>query len=189
MHFGLSEDQQEIKRVARQLLADRSPMAKVREAAEAECYDEALWSSLVELGWPGIAVSEQYGGQGLGAVALAVVVEELGYACAATPLLSTATAAAVIDTCGTAEQRARWLPALTSGEQRAGIGSAELVADAQDAAVIVLIDGDEARLITEPDVEPFIAIDPTRRFGTVVAWRGRAARRRRDGQGQGGDRR
>jgi alkylation response protein AidB-like acyl-CoA dehydrogenase len=167
MHFDLTEDQKEIKRVARELLADRSPIAKVREAAEAGRYDDALWRELVELGWPGIAVAEQHGGQGLGAVALAVLLEEAGYACAATPLLSTATAAAVIDACGTAEQRDRWLPGLLSGELTAGIGAAELAADAEGAAVVVLLDEDEARLVTSPEVEPFAAIDPTRRFAAV----------------------
>jgi alkylation response protein AidB-like acyl-CoA dehydrogenase len=167
MHFDLTEDQKEIKLVARQLLADRSSMARVREAAEAGRYDESLWGDLVELGWPGIAVSEEYGGQGLGMVALAVLLEELGYACAATPLLSTATAAAVIDACGTTAQRAQWLPALISGEQTAGIGTAELAADAEGAGLVVLIDGDAAELVVAPHVEPFIAIDPTRRYGTV----------------------
>src|SRR4051794_40225576 len=131
MDFDLSQDQQEIKGVARELLAARSPWAKVREAAEAKRYDEALWSELVELGWPGIAVAEQHGGQGLGAVELAVLLEELGYACAATPFLSTATAAAVIGATGTPEQQARWLPALASGEATAGIGTRELRADAE----------------------------------------------------------
>ena len=111
MDFDLNEDQKEIKRVARELLTARSPWAAVREAAEAGSYNSALWAELVELGWPGIAVSEEHGGQGLGAVALAVLLEELGYACAATPLLSTATAASVIDACGSAPARERWLPA------------------------------------------------------------------------------
>ena len=115
MDFDLSSDQREIKDVARELLAARSPFAQVREAAEAAAYDAALWRELVELGWPGIAVAEEHGGQGLGAVELAVLVEELGYACAATPFLSTATAAAVIQATGTDEQRARWLPGLASG--------------------------------------------------------------------------
>ncbi len=108
----------------------------MREAAEADTYDAALWSELVELGWPGIAVAEEYGGQGLGAVELAVLLEELGYACAATPFLSTATAAAVIQATGTDEQRARWLPGLASGELTAGIGTRELAADAAGAAVV-----------------------------------------------------
>ena len=167
MHFDLTEDQKEIKSVARRFLADRAPIASVREAAEEGRYDEALWADLVELGWPGIAVSEEYGGQGLGMVALAVLLEELGYACAATPLLSTATAAAVIDACGTVAQRDRWLPALISGEQTAGIGTAELAADAEGAGLVVLIDGDVAELVAAPEVTPFSAIDSTRRYGTV----------------------
>jgi alkylation response protein AidB-like acyl-CoA dehydrogenase len=167
MHFDLNDDQREIERVARELFADRSPMAKVREAAETGRYDEALWEELADLGWPGIAVSEDHGGQGLGAVELAVLLEQVGYACAATPLLCTATAAATIDACGSDEQRARWLPALVSGEQTAGIGTAELAADAVGAAVVVILDGEEAELVTAPEVEPFPTIDPTRRFGTV----------------------
>jgi alkylation response protein AidB-like acyl-CoA dehydrogenase len=169
MHFDLNDTQQEIKRVAHELLASRSPFAKVREAAESGKYDPALWQELVELGWPGIAVGAEHGGQDLGAVELAVVLEELGYACAATPLLSTATAAAVIQATGTPEQRERWLPALASGEATAGLGSAELAADAHDAAVIVLLDGDEAQLVDRQsaDVTAVETIDPTRRFATV----------------------
>jgi alkylation response protein AidB-like acyl-CoA dehydrogenase len=166
--FDLSPDQREIKDVARELLSARSPFAKVRAAAEAGEYEAALWSELVALGWPGIAVAQEHGGQGLGAVELAVLVEELGYACAATPFLSTATAAAVIQATGTDEQRARWLPGLVSGELRAGIGTRELAADAAGAAVAVMLDGEEAELIVAPQTEDFVSIDPTRRFATVT---------------------
>ena len=167
MDFDLTEDQREIKNVARELLAARSPFAKVREAAEAAQYDEALWREIVELGWPGIAVAEEHGGQGLGAVELAVLLEELGYACAATPFLATAVGAAVIQAGGTDEQRARWLPGLITGELRAGLGSADLVVDGHGADVVVLLEDDGARLLAEADSEPLVAIDPTRRFATV----------------------
>jgi len=50
----------------------------VRQAADAGQYDALLWHEIVDLGWPGIAVAEPYGGQGLGAVELAVLLEELG---------------------------------------------------------------------------------------------------------------
>jgi alkylation response protein AidB-like acyl-CoA dehydrogenase len=166
--FDLSPEQREIKDVAHKLLAARSPFAKVREAAEAATYEAALWGELVELGWPGIAVAAEHGGQGLGAVELAVLSEELGYACAATPFLSTATAAAVIQAAGTEAQRARWLPGLASGELTAGIGTRELAADAAGAAVVVVLDGDTALLIESPETEPFVSIDPTRRFATVA---------------------
>jgi alkylation response protein AidB-like acyl-CoA dehydrogenase len=165
--FDLTDDQKEIKRVAHELLAERSPFAKVREAAEAGEYDFGLWRELIELGWPGIAVAEEHGGQGLGAVELAVLLEELGYACAATPFLSTAVAAAVIQSAGTPAQQARWLPGLASGEVTAGIGTAELAADAVGAAVAVLVDNGDAVLIEGPDAEPLTSIDSTRRFATV----------------------
>lgn len=171
MDFDYSDEQKQIKRVAHDLLASRSPFGKVREAAEAATYDQELWRELAELGWPGIAVSAQHGGQDLGMVELAVVLEELGYACAATPLPSSATAAAVIEATGTPGQRSRWLPALCSGEATGGIGTRELAADAADAAVIVLIDGDEGLLVerSAADVRELVTIDPTRRFATVAA--------------------
>jgi len=167
LDFDLTEDQREIRNVAGELLAARSPMSKVREAADAGRYDERLWEEIVELGWPGIAVAEEHGGQGLGAVELAVLLDELGYACAATPFYSCAVAAAVIQAAGSEAQRRRWLPGLASGELTAGVGTADLAADADGAAVVVLIDGDEARLLVAPRTEPLEMIDPTRRFARV----------------------
>ncbi|MHB8658146.1 MAG: acyl-CoA dehydrogenase family protein [Solirubrobacteraceae bacterium] len=167
MDFDLTEEQKHIKAVARELLSARSPFSKVRTAADRGEYDSVVWQELVDLGWPGIAVAETHGGQGLGAVELAVLLEELGYACAATPFLSTATAAAVIQATGSDEQRERWLPGLASGELRAGIGTLGLVADGVGAAVAIVLDGDDAQLIESPEAEPFVSVDPTRRFGVV----------------------
>src|SRR4051812_16730680 len=176
MDFDLSADQKEIKDVARELLAARSPWAKVREAAEAREYGDALWRELAELGWPGIAVAEEHGGQGLGAVELAVLLEELGYACAASPFLSTAVAAAVIEGCGSEEQRSRHLPALVSGEATAGVGTRELCADGTGASVLVLLDGDDAELVDGAcaQVDAITTIDGTRRFAKVHAGSGEA---------------
>src|SRR6187200_2751706 len=92
MLFDFTDDQHEIKRTAGYLLAKRSGFAQVREAAEAGRYDDGLWAELRELGWPGIAIAEEHGGQGLGVVELAILCEELGYACAASPFLSNAMA-------------------------------------------------------------------------------------------------
>src|SRR4051794_14800260 len=125
MNFDLSDDQHEIKRTARELLASRSTMERVRAAADAARYDDDLYKEIAELGWPGIAVSDEHGGQGLGMVELGVLLEELGYACAVTPFLSTATAAAVIQAVGSPAQRERWLPGLAAGEITAGGGARE----------------------------------------------------------------
>ncbi len=170
MRFGLTEDQLEIKRVARELLAARSSWSAVREAAEAAAYDPALWDELVSLDWPGIAVGESFGGQGLGMVELAALLEELGYACAATPFLSSAVAAAAIQAHGSEGQRSRWLPALATGSARAALGTRALCADGVGADVLVLRDrpSGEAGLVVGAEVATAETIDPTRRYATVV---------------------
>jgi len=177
MRFHLSEDQRDIQRTAHDLLGARSTWERVREHAEAGRYDDALWRELCELGWPGIAIGEEHGGQGLGAVELTVLLEELGYACAVTPFLGTVLAATAIDAAGSEAQRAEWLPRLASGEARGALGSAgALVPDAPGADVVVLLDV-EARTATLADpaaVEAVDAIDPTRRYGRVTSGGGEA---------------
>src|SRR4051794_36596952 len=122
MDFGFNDEQGAIKETAREMLAKRSPFSAVRQAAESRSYDDALWKEISELGWPGIAISEDDGGQGLGMVELAVLMEESGYACAPSPLLGTAGAALVISAAGSDEQRAEWLPKLASGEATGAFG-------------------------------------------------------------------
>ncbi len=170
MNFDFTEDQHEIKRTARDLLAKRSTFERVREAAEAGRYDDALWGELVELGWPGIAIGEEHGGQGLGTLELAILLEEAGYAVAGTPLLSTAAAALVIEAAGSDEHKAAWLPRLASGEATGALGEVgALVPDADAADVIVLVESGAARLLERgaAQVEPVAAIDPTRRYAMV----------------------
>src|SRR3954463_11818800 len=142
MDFGFTDDQQEIKRTAHDVLGNRSTFARVREAAEAGRYEDALWRELCELGWPGIAIAEEHSGQGLGFVELAVLLEELGYAVAPSPFLGSVLAALAIETAGSSAQKERWLPALASGESTGAFGTTELVPDAADAGVIVVAEAD-----------------------------------------------
>ena len=171
MNFDFSEDQHEIKRTARDLLAARSSFAAVRAASESGTPDAALWQELVELGWPGIAVAEEHGGQGLGLVELAVLLEELGYAVAVTPMLGCVLAAQAIEHGGDAGLRERWLPGLADGSVRGALGPVDgLVPDAPGADVLVLVEPDGgARVVGAADaqVEPVETIDPTRSYGRV----------------------
>ncbi len=177
MDFGLTDDQRDIQRTARDLLAERATFARVREHAEAGTTDTALWTELCELGWPGIAISEEYGGQGLGVIELAVLCEELGRVVAPVPFLGSAMAACVIEQAGTREQRERWLPGLASGETIGALagasdGTAELVVSGAEAGVIVLVEDDgSGRIVTpaEAEVTPVAAIDPTRSAARVSA--------------------
>src|SRR5579875_2910433 len=165
MDFDLNEDQREIKSVARELLGARSTWTRVREAAIAGEYDEKLWREIVELGWPGIAVSEENGGQGLGIVELAVLLEELGYACAAVPFLSTAVAAAIIDRYSSGDLLDE-LPGLLRGETRVGVGRSGLILDGADGPAVLLVDHGRVHTV-DSDREPMVTIDPTRRFGRI----------------------
>jgi alkylation response protein AidB-like acyl-CoA dehydrogenase len=110
MNFDLNEEQQEIRRTAKEFLGSRFAPEKVRKLGEARSHDEDLWKEISDLGWPGIAIAEDDGGQGLGMVDLAVLLEQAGYACAPSPLLGSAGAALAISAAGSDEQRAEWLP-------------------------------------------------------------------------------
>ena len=174
MNFDFTDDQQAIKRTAKDLLADRFKPERVRELAEAKAYDDEAWKEMCELGWAGIFIDEAHGGQELGAVELIILMEELGYALAPVPFLSNAAAGLAIQAAGSDEQRERWLPGLASGELRGTVGlardgDARLVPDAADADLIVLA-GEEGAVVAErssAEVEPFEALDATRRLGRV----------------------
>jgi alkylation response protein AidB-like acyl-CoA dehydrogenase len=176
MHFDFNDDQQAIKSTAREFLAARYTAAKMRELAEAGEYDDALWQEVAELGWPGIFIGEEHGGQGLGVLELVIVMEELGYALAPSPFFSNAAAGLVIQAAGSDEQKERWLPGIASGEALGTVGlvrngEAGLVPDADSAAVIVLVEGDSATLLegTEAQVQKRDTIDSTRRYFSVSA--------------------
>jgi alkylation response protein AidB-like acyl-CoA dehydrogenase len=174
MNFDLNDEQHEIKRTGHEFLAARFKPEKVRELAEARSYDDGLWKQISELGWPGIAIAEEDGGQGLGMVELAVLLEEAGIACAPTPLLGSAGAALVISEAGSDDQRAEWLPKLASGDATGSFGGfadgrSTLFCDLPTADVVVTFDGEGALLApaSEVDFEPFEAIDATRSYGLV----------------------
>ena len=177
MDFGLSDDQREIQGTARELLAERSRPERVREHAESGRTDEALWRELCGLGWPGIAIAEQYGGQGLGRIELSILCEELGSALAPVPFLPSVLASTLIEQAGSSEQRERWLPSLASGDATGALGvadggAAELVIGGPDATVLVLLDEERsARLLTpeQAEVSPAASIDPTRSAARVSA--------------------
>jgi alkylation response protein AidB-like acyl-CoA dehydrogenase len=176
LNFDFSDDQQAIERTAREFLAGRAGPERVRELAESGTYDDALWSQIAELGWPGIFIGEEHGGQGLGVIELVILQEALGYALTPTPFFSNAAAGFLIHQAGSDEQKQRWLPGVASGEQRGTLGvvangEAPLVPDADSAAVIVLVDGHTATLLEagSAELEMRDTIDSTRRFASVRA--------------------
>jgi len=117
MDFTLSEDQQAFRDTARDFAqAEMAPQA-ARWDEEAEFPVETLRKA-AELGFAGIYVKDDVGGSGLGRVDAAIIFEELAAACPSTAAYISIhnMASWMIDTWGTDEQRARWLPKLTRME-------------------------------------------------------------------------
>src|SRR4051812_16054968 len=119
MYFDLTDEQQAIKSTAHDLLASRFKSERLREIAACEDgFDASGWKEMAELGWAGLALPEEWGGQGLGIVDLAVLFEEMGYVCAPSPLLSNTIAGLALAFAGSDEQKERWLGPLAAGELR-----------------------------------------------------------------------
>jgi alkylation response protein AidB-like acyl-CoA dehydrogenase len=117
VYFDLNDEQQAIKSTAHDFLASRFKSERIREIAASESgFDEAGWKEMAELGWAGLALPEEWGGQGLGTVELAILFEEMGYALAPSPLLSNTIAGLALAAGGSDEQKERWLRPLAEGK-------------------------------------------------------------------------
>jgi alkylation response protein AidB-like acyl-CoA dehydrogenase len=108
-----------LQAAARDFLASRLSSEKLRSLAESDdAFDESLWQEMTELNWPGLLVSEEHGGQGLGTIELAVLMEQCGYALTPGPVFSNMLAALALEAAATGEQRDRYLAPLAAGEKR-----------------------------------------------------------------------
>ncbi len=133
MYFDLTDEQQAIKATARDFLAARYKSERIRELVRSESgFEQSDWNEMAELGWPGLALPEEWGGQGLGVVELAVLFEEMGYALAPSPLLSNTVVGLALALCGSDDQRERFLRPLAEG----GLRGAPALWDAGTPAMI-----------------------------------------------------
>jgi alkylation response protein AidB-like acyl-CoA dehydrogenase len=166
MNFGFNDEQSEIKSTANGFAQNRFKSEAVREQVEKGGFDEGIWKELSELGWAGIAISEEHGGQGLGMVELAILLEELGYVVAPTPFLANACAGLALEWAGSDEQKSSHLEGIATGEARGAIGSPEVFIDAEGAATPVIVDERGARILDPASAgfEELELIDETRGY-------------------------
>jgi alkylation response protein AidB-like acyl-CoA dehydrogenase len=166
MYFDLTDEQQAIKSTAHDFLASRFKSERLREiAASDDGFDPAGWQEMAELGWAGLALPEEWGGQGLGIVELAVLFEEMGYALAPSPLFSNTIAGLALSLCGSDDQRERYLRPLAVGEKRgtpalwdagspATIGDFAMEARADGAGVV--LDGEKTLVMDAAGADFFL---------------------------------
>ncbi|WP_110205401.1 acyl-CoA dehydrogenase family protein [Nocardioides daejeonensis] len=118
MHFGLTEEQQELAATVRTLLERRADSTSTRAATEsATGFDADLWQTLCEqIGVAAFAIPEEYDGAGFSLFETGIVAESLGYALAAVPLISSVVAAEALLGTGDAALCAELLPSIAGGE-------------------------------------------------------------------------
>ncbi|MPZ52083.1 MAG: acyl-CoA dehydrogenase [Acidimicrobiia bacterium] len=119
MDLTLTENQEMIAETARDLLEARSPIAHVRELVDdARGYSPELWTELSEMGWTGLAIPEDHGGEGAGFVELCLIIEAMGGTLLPGPFVPTvAIAATAITEHGSDTLKKDHLGAIASGER------------------------------------------------------------------------
>ena len=119
MDFAYSDEQQAAIELARQILGDFASPQRLRalEQSGEPRFDRALWAKLAEAGLIAAGLPEAQGGAGLGFLAVAGIIEQVGRTVAPVPLLETAVLGALpLAAFGSAAQREAWLPRAASGE-------------------------------------------------------------------------
>jgi alkylation response protein AidB-like acyl-CoA dehydrogenase len=190
MPLAITDDHQSLAEVARAVLSDSKVSTLTRAALDGTPSQSAgdLWGRMADLGWTGLHLPEEHGGEGAGLEELAIVVEELGRAVVPGPFLASAVASATIDRAGSAAQRVRWLPGFARGESIGAIalgGGATLertaggaltgvtgpVLGGGSAGLLLLVVGDDVVIVPVDSagvtVEPLDALDPTQNLARV----------------------
>ena len=119
MALILNEEQQSLKDIAREFLQKNAPVThfrKIRDTENELGYDEALWKEMVDLGWSGILIPEEYGGFDFGMVGMGSIFEEMGKTLTPSPLFSTGVlGASLISLGGNNSQKQSLLPKIVDG--------------------------------------------------------------------------
>ena len=119
MALILNEEQQSLKDIAREFLQNNAPVTHFREIRDTQNelgYDESLWKEMVNLGWSGILIPEEYGGFDFGMVGMGSILEEAGKTLTPSPLFSTGVLGASLLTLGGSDQQKQtYLPQIVDG--------------------------------------------------------------------------
>ncbi len=118
MDLGLSEEQEMLKKSARDFLQKECPKQLVKQLDESEeGYSPELWRKMAGLGWIGLPFPEEYGGGGGSFLDLTVLLEEMGYNILPGPFFSTMVLGGLpILAAGNEERKKELLPSIANGE-------------------------------------------------------------------------
>ena len=118
MEFTLNEEQEMLKKTARDFLKTECGRKVLKELEESETgFSRQLWEGMAALGWMGIIVPEAYDGVGLTLLDLGVLFEAFGRAALNGPMLGTAMATIAILEGGSDRLKADLLPQVVAGRR------------------------------------------------------------------------
>jgi acyl-CoA dehydrogenase len=130
VNFDFSDEQDMLRDQARRFLTENSGFAQIRKFIDSKAqYDADLWREAMELGWLGVAVSEECGGLGLGPLELCVLNEELGRFLTPIPFFSTVCLAAELLKEAVCDSSRDVLRRIAAGEAIVAVATAEGAAD------------------------------------------------------------
>ena len=127
MDFGFSEEQEMLRDAAKRFLADNCDTKFVRRMmADGSAHDPDFWQKLVGLGWPGLLIPEQYGGQAGTFLDMTVIAEEAGKALLPGPFFTAAMLGVpTFIEGGSDAQKNEFLPKMAEGKFIATLAIAE----------------------------------------------------------------
>lgn len=168
MRFNLTEEQGLIQQAAEAFARDHGSSGQVRAAMASPLgFDEKTWASLGEIGFPVTLLPTNVGGQGLGAVEMALVFEALGAKLLPSPLLATGVLSASV-LASLQHSMAREVAALIASSNRRGAvarienRSARFVLDAHIADYLLIEQDGRCRLIEAQAPGEFAGVRVTR---------------------------
>ena len=119
MKLVLNEEQQMLSDSAKDFAANRTPVnhfRSLRDNNDPLNWDKDVWKEMVDLGWAGILIPQEFGGSDFGLAGISVIMQEVGKTLTPSPLFATAVmGASAINTFGTQEQKAEYLPKIAAG--------------------------------------------------------------------------
>src|SRR5438128_478196 len=127
MDFDFTQEQVMLRTLTREFFSRESTPRAVRGLMDdPRGFSDTTWQQIAEMGLPGLTIDAGYGGQGLGMVELALVLEEMGRAAFPSPFFATTVLAATAIAAGGGEsQMARYLPDIANGRTKATLALVE----------------------------------------------------------------
>jgi alkylation response protein AidB-like acyl-CoA dehydrogenase len=125
--FNLSEEQEALQEMARDFLRERWPTERTREALDKKLavIDDEVWREIIEMGWLGVAASEEAGGIGGDVMTAAVLAQEAGRGVLPGPFQSSLVAAIALERSSGGGPCDELLPDLIEGKTRATLAIEE----------------------------------------------------------------